>query len=141
MPDALAQACRRQLFFSGTSCSMVLSRLRSANNLKSKLSGLAAVAAVMLSCCIVLSAQAKTSTLTVNPPSTGQQTTNYGVFRYNDDDAVIKSEKTPEQLGYQSSAPSATLSLSDFSGRGYLPDAASRYEAPSDGQYAGSVRP
>lgn len=87
----------------------------------------------MLSYCVVLSAQAETSTLTVNPPSTGQQTTNYGVFRYNDDDAVIKSVKTLEQLGYQSSAPFATLSLGVI----FLTPRA----GPSDGQCAGSVRP
>lgn len=84
--------------------------------MKSKLTGLAVVAAITLSCGSVLPALADNSTLTVNPPASGLQNTGYGVFRYEDDDALIKSVKTLEQLGYKSSAPSSSLSLSVFQG-------------------------
>lgn len=73
------------------------------------------VTALLLSCATATPA-AEVSTESVNPQNLGLSAASYGLFSYKNDDALIKSVKIIQQLGYQSNTPADGLSLDSYRG-------------------------
>lgn len=73
------------------------------------------VTALLLSCATATPAT-EVSTESVNPQNLGLSAASYGLFSYKNDDALIKSVKIIQQLGYQSNTPADGLSLDSYRG-------------------------